>query len=223
MQHARRWGASGVVALAVVAALGVAASGARAEDEVKPARATWVYDVRVVRVDTEVAATVATAPPWQADGRDTTDVRWPELLASLGARGRTTILLDQRVTAVSGEPTEFRQLRKRPVRALRHRTVAAPEQAGAELWETSSVETGVRGSMSASPHGLSFQLEASWEQPGEDRMPIVQEASWKGSHAPLADGETLVLHLRQQPPSAADGPGGLEIYVLVAARPATKR
>jgi hypothetical protein len=122
MKRPLRW----VLAVLGGVALGVAGahSGPRAAAEdagTGPQRpATWVYDLRVVRVDppaAEVVETAARATPAAVTGATTT-TPWADLLAGLKDRGRTTILLDQRGSAVEGGATEFHQQRRRSVLSL---------------------------------------------------------------------------------------------------------
>lgn len=198
-------------------------NGARAGDgpSAPPLPTTWVYDVRVVRVDATAPATVEAAPPWQPPGATgaTTKAAWADLLAGLKARGRTTILLDQRVTALHQEKTELKQDWRRVALTLRTRQDGL--QGKTELSDASYVETGTRGELTPSFDGLRYQFEVRWEEapPTEAGAPL-GSVSWRGSHSSLPSGETMVLSYRQQLATGKDGGApGLELYVLVTGWP----
>gem|GEM_PF-6126459 len=199
-------------------------SGARAEEgaAARQASVTWVYDVRVVRVDQMVSATVEVGPPWQLSGAAgaTTKTPWAELLASLKARGRTTILLDQRVTAIEErEKAVFRQERKRAVLLLRNRQDSS--QGKLELSDSSYVEVGTKGELGPFAGGLGYDIDARWEEgPTTDGTTPLGSATWRGSHANFPPGETLVVSHRQQQIAGTTGSEGLEIYVFVTGWPA---
>jgi hypothetical protein len=200
-----------------LAALGAvhSSAGARAEDEptVQRPPGTWVYDVRVVRIDPSAAAVLEAAPTWNSvdPAGAVTTATWGDLLGSLKQRGRATILLDQRVTAIEGARSEFGQWRKRPVLSLQHRAT------GVETWSASYVETQTSGELLSGRGGsLEYRVRATWEEApkGEGTGPL-GEVTWKGSRMGFASGETLVLsHRHQQVPEAVP-PQGLEIYVFV--------
>ena len=204
----------GLVALGAVGLL--VERAARAEDGEAAPRApgTLVCDVRVVRVDPADPAAVEAAPAWQtADAGATTIVAWAELLTGLKARGRTTILLDQRLTAIGGVPMSFKQTRMLPLVMLRSR---ADKQ---EFWETSYRETGTKGMIEAGVNGMRYEIDVTWEEPqSKDGMLPISTTSWKGSHSSLSVGETLVLTHRQQWTAGEAATHGIEIYVLVTAR-----
>lgn len=218
----RRW-VPGVLVLAMLGVAGfLLGPRARAEDVPSTPKVpeSWVYDVRVVRVDTTDPAVVETAPPWKAAGTSaaSTSSPWSDLLAGLKARGRTTILLDQRVTAGDGIPTEIKHRRKRSVLALRARA------GNAETWETSFLESGTSGELVATAHGLHYTIDVTWEDaPKADGTGSVSSASWKGTRFGGAPAETLVLSHRQQQVSESAEPRGLEIYVFMTGTPDSAR
>ena len=201
----------GLLALGTVGLL--VGPGARA-DEGTPAPklpATWVYDVRVVRIDAADSAVLEVAPPWEPAGAagTTTTSTWADLLVGLKARGRATILLDQRSTAWSGVRTALQQVRRRPLLTLRNRNGAT------DLWEASYVETGTKAELVSSSHGLSYDVNVRWEEsPGADLTPL-GSTEWSGSCSDIKSGETLVLSHRQQQVAQAPAPQGLEIYVFI--------
>jgi hypothetical protein len=193
---------------------------ARAEDGATPAPTpgTWVYDVRVVRVDPTASTVLEAAPTWKsASPADATTIAtWSDLLAGLKGRGRTVILLDQRLTGIESVPTNFSQRRKRMVLSLQQRAT------NAEHWSSSYVETGTSGHLKAGSGGLHYGLEVSWEEtPTEDGSGPLGSVSWEGSHTTFAAGQTLVLSHRQQQVQEGQSPG-LEIYAFVTASLAPK-
>lgn len=218
----RRW-VAGVLCLALMGTASVLLGPrARAEDAPSTPKVpeSWVYDVRVVRVDTSDAAVVETATPWKATGASaaSTTSAWSDLLASLKARGRTTILLDQRVTAGDGIPTEVKHKRKRPVLALRVRS------GNAETWETSFIETGTSGELVATARSLQYAIDVTWEDaPKADGTGSLGSASWKGTRFGGTAAETLVLSHRQQQVSESAEQHGLEIYVFITGTPGAPR
>jgi len=221
MTSSFRWFAT-VLGFAILAAAGfLVGPRARAEDTpaVPQAPETWVYDVRVVRVDPSDPAVVEAAPLWKPAGATeaSTTAAWADLLGGLKARGRTTILLDQRVTTVAGVATEFKQQRKRPVLALHTRS------ANAETWETSYIETGTYGQLGATSQGLQYTIDASWEEaPKEDGTGPVGNVSWKGTRSNVVAVETLALSHRQQV-AGSTALRGLEIYVFITGTPSPAR
>ena len=226
----RRPAVLGIVGLASFGLL--VGQGARAEDgPVAPrppaasAHESVVFDVRVVRVDPADPTVVEAPPPWQPGGAAaaTTTLPWADLLAGLKARGRTTILLDQRVTATDGTPTEFKQERRRAAQTLRHRN--AMNDAKTEVWETTFAESGASGELVVGPDGLRYRVDVRWdERAAMDEVASAESASWRGSHAPFPTGETLVLSHRQQHLSGEGVLRALELYVLVtASRVAARR
>jgi hypothetical protein len=209
-----RLAAFGAVAFAALAV--TLGSSVRAEDAPTSRRTptTWVYDVRVVRVDAAESAIVESAPAWQPAGAGgaVTTAPWADLLAGLKARGRTTTLLDQRLTALGGATTEFRQTRRRPFLQLASR---ANEM---EAWSTTYIETGASGDLLATADGLTYRVDVTWEErPAADESVSLGSASWKGSHATFKAGETLVLSHRQQQPSGEGSAQAIEIYAFVTA------
>ena len=189
--------------------------GARAGEGLAPQQApgTWVYDVRVVRVDPVESAVVETAASWQPSGSAgaITTTAWADLLAGLKGRGRTTILFDQRVTAISGVQTEFRQERKRPVMTLVSRS------ANSESWSSTYIETGTSGDLVSKSDALQYRIAVRWEEiSSTDGTAPVGSTTWSGSRSNSASGETLVLsHRQQQQVAGAPSSKGLEIYVLI--------
>jgi len=187
--------------------------GARAEEGTATPKlpATWVYDVRVVRVDAD-AAVVEVAPSWEPAGASgaTTTSTWADLLAGLKARGRTTILLDQRSTTWSDVKTALKQERRRPLLTLRNRNGPT------DIWEASYVETGAKAELVSTSHGLSYDVNVRWEEaPGEGGLAPLGSTEWSGACSDLKAGETLVLSHRQQQVAQPPGPQGLEIYVFI--------
>lgn len=202
----------GLVALATIGLL--VGPGAHAEDGAaapKPPE-SWVYDVRVVRVDSADSTVLEVAPTWEPAGASgaTTTSTWADLLTGVKGRGRATILLDQRLTAMSGVRTVFKQERRRPVLSLRNRSGSS------DNWEAAYVETGTKGEFVSSREGLQYEVNVRWEEaPAADGTAPVASAEWSGSCAKFKAGETLVLSHRQQQVVKAPALQGLEIYVFV--------
>ncbi len=219
MSNARRRIVVGFSLVALAAVAVIAEPGARAEDAAaaKPRVGTWVYDVRVVRVDSTISTAVEAAPAWQPMGASgaTTTATWADLLAGLKARGRTTILLDQKVTAVDRTATEFKQERRRPVLVLQDRVSSSAVGGDNERRSVSYVPSGANGQITPYPEGLEYRVDVSWEErPAADGMVSTGSASWRGSHSALTAGATLVLSHREQI-GTAEASQGFEIYVLV--------
>jgi len=190
--------------------------GARAGEPVAAPQgpATWIYDVRVVRVDPVDSAVVEVSPPWQPAGTAgaSTTATWAELLAGVKGRGRATIMLDQRLTAISSAQTLFEQTRKRAALALQSRSGSS------ENWNTTVVETGARGELQSLSDGLQYRIDVRWEDvpPADGTAPLdLRSAEWKGSCPNFKAGETLVLSHRQQQSAEAATTKGLEMYVFV--------
>jgi len=203
----------GLLALGAVGLL--LGSGARADEGTgaQQARGTWVYDVRVVRVDSADPTVLETAPPWEPAGAAgaRTTATWADLWAGLKHRGRATILLDQRSTAMVGVKTSFKQNRKRPALTLQNR--AAPPN---ELWGVTFVDTGANVELVPMSDGLQYAIDVRWEDaPTAEGTGPLGSAEWNGSCSNFKAGETLVLSQRQQQAAGAVSPPGLEIYVLV--------
>jgi hypothetical protein len=217
-----------LLTLLALGALGLlVGSAARAEDgaAARQGSATSVYDVRVVRVDPVESTVLEVAPPWQpvvAVGA-TTSVAWADLLAGLKRRGRTTILLDQRVTAIGGVPAEFKQERKCAVLMLSDRTVQ-DTAAKTETWRSMYNATGTSGQLVTTPDGLQYRVEVLWdERPTADGTAPMGNTSWKGSYSNLKAGETLVLSHRQQQVAGTEPIQSIEIYVLVTGWPVSAK
>jgi hypothetical protein len=201
------------LALALLGSLPLAGS-ARAEGE--PARA-WVFDLRVVRVVGPPALGEA-GPDWASPGGGlpVTTTPWRNLLDLLKQRGETTVLLDRRVTAVSGEPASIADTQVAAARVFERRDRSN------ETWRAGVIETGVRGDLLADAR-TTYKIDVKWELGGGDpeAVPLQGSAAWTGSW-PLLGGETLVLTHRQQlarPGGGTGVPAGVEIYAFLTARP----
>lgn len=227
MAHGTRWGGLG---LAVAILCGSAASDApraRAEgDASAPAPASWVLDVRVVRVDAIARMTVEAASPWEPTGSSGswTKLPWAELLAGLKSRGTTTLLCEQRVTALEGAMAAIRQTRRRPALTLRNETVQPMNNM--RLLETSYVETGVAGQLTLRPEATKYEFSAEWEE-GEvspNGGVTIGRTQWSSDYGPpLRDGATLVLPYRSQPPSDDKVARAIEVYVLLTCARADRK
>ena len=190
----------------------------------------WIYDLRIVRVDPLSAQVAETAPDWFQDGATTTDKPWPELLRSLKTRGRTTLLLDQRVTGMTGVKTLAEQKRASPVLSTNFRSETDVRE------QLTTIQSGCRVELTSTKM-LSYGVSAKYELFPVARAPasavhggaksgqmyVVQsgpevETMWHGSH-PALNGKTLLLHYREQVAFAGEEqPQAVELYAFITAR-----
>jgi hypothetical protein len=215
------WAAAAVGLLLVSGAGLLGATRARAEDAPAAGRAptTWVYDVRVVRVDLGDAAP-ADPTTWkpQGDVGATTAMPWSEILATLAARGEATILLDQRVTAIEENPIQFRQKKQRRLLTLRSRQRHNEEIT--DFYDGTYAESGAEGDLLVGRGGLQYSVDVSWESNvGEEGVGSVNRATWKGSRVGFGSRESLVLSHRMQETLPGPKRGTTEIYVVITGAP----
>ena len=177
----------------------------------------WIYDVRMVRVDPATPEGAEKPGPFADLSGTTTRATWPEALAALKNRGQTTLLMDQRVTALESEKGMVETSRSMPMlaasfaddnnRQLRSLRMMVGCQA--------ALLTGGAGGAT-----FSYDLEVKWtlHHPVADLGSPEVKTRWSGSHTTLA-GKTLVLHSREQV-LASDGKSlrAVEIYALVTGR-----
>lgn len=188
---------------------------ARADDGAKQSvKGVWVTDIRVVRVDPATAAGAEAPSPFPELTGTTISLPWPEILARLKKRGTTTILLDQRATALTGhkcvlaeeyttplmapisEDINNRQLRSMPIR-----TGCTYEQTVSDA--TFDYQARVRGALTA---------------PAPKKPPVQYTVTWGGSH-PCLHGQTLVLRHRRQIAQAAPAEArAIEHYAFITGR-----
>ena len=158
-----------------------------------PAAGVWIFDVHVVRVDSPHPEVAEQASPFAELEGATLGLPWPELLARLKLRGGTTLVLDQRVTAMPGHTARLNTDRTTPVLAV------ATESGDTAQRRAQLVRTGVKFEATAADDQLLYALEIR----GVARTPTERDAvaettiTWNGTHPPL-DGRTLVFHHREQ-------------------------
>lgn len=184
------------------------------EGENAPAVETWVFDVRVVRVDAATPEAVETPAPWEADGSCTTTTPWPELLKQLKARGKTTLLLDQRITALADLEAVASQTRDRQIQQMQSRDF------NNERWQSAPLMTGCTAKLKVAAAVLSYQVEARWEIRAdvESVRPLMCTTKWAGTFPVTPAGETLVLTYREQVETWGEDRVGQEIHAFVTAR-----
>ncbi|MHC5011483.1 MAG: hypothetical protein ACYTG6_11110 [Planctomycetota bacterium] len=206
------------VLIALLAVLGLTLAvlpggNVRAEGEEGVPEAVWTYDVRVVRVDLPVPER-AEQPAWGESA--TIGMSWPEILAALKARGKTTLLLDQRITAVAGLAATARQKHTSQIQAFQNRDMAN------ERWQGALIDFGCTAYL-LSADVLEYDVEARWLLPPlaeEAPQPTQATASWKGTH-PLLGGRTLVLWQSEQVELPAGHRMAVELHVFVTGRVAS--
>ena len=194
-------------------AVSAVAGAARADDGEDGAAGVWVYEVRVVRVDPAVAETSETPSTLESATGTTVKMGWPEMLAALKQRGRTTVLLDQRITKLEGVKGYAMTERAVPIVSIASSDINNTQKRSA------TIKTGCKFEATTTTH-LQYNLEAKWilDAPGGDFGPPQQVTGWNGTH-PNLSGETLVLSYREQ---VDQGPGkaarAVEIYGLITGR-----
>jgi hypothetical protein len=208
--------------LAVLALLGAAAllllsptPRARAGDPPAAPAGVWVHDVRVVRVDLTHPETAEQAGPFPELGQGTTiTLPWNVVLARLKERGRTTLLLDQRVTAMPAVKSTAQE--ERNVQVVQE----VQEDQHVTTWRAQNVKTGVRFTQTSTAESMAYELEVKdvVAPPVDKTSPTETVVSWNGTHPPLR-GTTLVLHHRRQVMALRDAaPCGVELYGFVTGR-----
>jgi hypothetical protein len=176
--------------------------------------AVWIYDVRLVRVDPAAAEGAEKAGPFAKANGTTTSASWPEALAALKNRGQTTLLMDQRVTALEGTKAEAKMVRSLPVLAA-----AFQDKANRQL-RSARLQTGCNAALTTTGASFFYDVEVklALHPPTDDMGAPEMTTRWSGSHTTLS-GKTLVLHSREQILSA-DGKSqrAVELYALITGR-----
>ena len=189
---------------------------AEGEDtEAGQAQDVWMFDVRVVRVDAATPEAVETPTLWEAVDSCTVDSPWPLLLAHLKARGKTTLLLDQRITALGGTEALISQTGDRQFEQLQSRDLSN------ERYAPAPVVTGATAKMRvADGSALNYQVEARWViRPGVDRVrPMMRASKWAGTYRAIPNGRTLVLSYREQIDTWGESRVGTEIHAFLTMR-----
>ncbi|MFV1958007.1 MAG: hypothetical protein ACC662_01205 [Planctomycetota bacterium] len=195
-----------VTALLLVPFLLAPGPVARAGDGAAPTAATsgtaWVYDVRVVRVLGTTPEAAEAPAPWAQDerGAPVVTTSWPDLLKLLKARGTTTLLLDQRVTAVANMAAEVEQRFDWQVAIFDRRDEAN------EFYKSSVLSSGCRANLRTGAF-LEYEVKVNWalgekaldEDADDDEAvrPLQGAVNWRGAYPPL-QAQTLVLTHREQ-------------------------
>lgn len=198
-----------LVALGALALWLTASSGraARAEPPGQAGR-SWIFDVRIVRVDLGDGTRAEQRPAFQAAERGTTEIRPEAVLAALQARGTTRLLLDQRITTMHDMECTVEQQSAEP------QLVVQLKDGNSEQQRSTIVQTGASVGLQQTAESLRYAIQLNWSTPAQPSVGSpVHRTSWKGSHPGLA-GRTLVLHYAQQ---HAQG-SATEIYVLIRAQ-----
>ena len=204
---------------------------AEAEDTPRTERAPaktgtslYVFDVRIVRVETPEPEGIEQPCPFLSGSGSTTRATWPEILTALKKRGRTTVLMDGRTTTLDGVKTRILGERAIPGMAVQSRVLKGSgetsENLNAVTMRTgSTVELVVSSVRATTNKQLHYQLDTratlAATHPGATGFNEAKH-SWEGSH-PVLDDETLVLTHRQQvltPGKTAAT--GFEIYCFIS-------
>lgn len=180
----------------------------------QPIRGVWVCDIRIVRVDPPTAAGMEAPSPFPELTGTTIGLTWPVILGRLKKRGVTTILLDQRVTAITGDKCSVKEESTTPVVGL------ISEDINNKQYRSMPIRAGTRYEQTVG--GGQFRYQASVNgvstPPAPKKPPPAYTVSWQGSH-PVLQGKTLVLVHRRQiaqtPPMAAKA---VEHYALITGR-----
>jgi hypothetical protein len=205
-----------LVGLALLAVCLLATPGDRAWSDEKGGDVRdgmWVFDLRVVRVDVTTPEVTETPLPWEA-GSPLISTPWPELLKTLKGRGKTTLLLDQRGTAVWNQELVLSQFHDLQIESFQNRDF------NNERWSASTLSYGCSAKLRPSDLELvKYDLEAKWLLLREDpeERPIVGATKWSGT-APALTGKTLALGYREQLEVLQEPVRGVEIHVFVTGR-----
>lgn len=200
------------VLVALAAWAGLPPLAAQAGDE-GGASGVWVHEVRVVRVDPAAPEVSETPSVLESATGTTVRMGWPETLAALKQRGRTTVLMDQRLTTLEGLKGHAGGDRSVPILALNAKDLQNEQRRSAR------VRTGCKFEATVTAH-LQYDLEVRWilDTPGGDNGPPELTTTWSGTHTTL-DDETLVLSYREQVAQAqGKPPRAVEIYGLITGR-----
>ena len=189
-----------VAALALLLALG-ALRPAAAEDAPGP-RGHWLYEVRIVRVDPADAAAAETGSAFPEMDGTTIDLPWGAILKRLKQRGKTTVLMDSRLTALTGVKAVATQEASTPIVALNF------QDRNNEQFRSQLVKEGCTfEQITSDTLHYTVQVRGCLTPPLPQQAPVQYVVNWNGTHARLA-GRTLVLEHRQQVAVARRVPAG---------------
>lgn len=230
-------GTVGVLTLVLLGAALLPGDRARADDKRPESKrpdgkqpadpSLLVFDIRMVRVETSHPEGIEQPCPLLSGDASTTRASWPEILAALKKRGKTTVLMDARTTTYPGRLTKVSEERQVPVILVQSRIQKAGQPA-AENLAAARLRTGCKAELvvsegalpgAASVALLEYKLETrgtmSATFPGAASSTETLH-SWMGAH-PALNAETLVLTHRQQVfTPGEDAPRGVEIYGFIS-------
>ncbi|MDF1702767.1 MAG: hypothetical protein P1V36_16585 [Planctomycetota bacterium] len=203
--------------LAVLIGASLLSAGAPAvagDGDAKTPSGVWVYDIRVVRVDPPMAEGAEQPSPFPEMKATTISLPWAECLARLKKRGTTTLLLDQRLTALQGRGSNVSEETTTPLLSANF------EDKNNVQYRAQVVRTGC--SFEQTTTGPSFQyqvqIQGALTAPADKAPPIQYTVKWRGDH-PRLDGATLVLVNRRQVAKAKGAASkALEHYAFVTGR-----
>ena len=161
----------------------------------------WLYEIRIVRVDPKAAADSEAGSPFPELSDTTIDLPWAAVLARLKERGRTTVLMDTRMSAETGIKTEVSDERITPIVALNFQDRnneqyrAQPIKEGCSFEQTTATQMTYR-----------LQVRGTATPPVSMKPTAQYLVQWQGTHPRLA-GRTLVLEHRQQVDVATEPQG----------------
>ena len=203
---------------------------AEAEDTPRTERAPaktgtslYVFDVRIVRVETPEPEGIEQPCPFLSGSGSTTRATWPEILTALKKRGRTTVLMDGRTTALHGTKTRISEERSIPGMAVQSRVLKGSGETSENLHAVNTrigctvelLVSDVRTAYKQLHYNLQTRATLATTHPGATRFNEARH-SWEGSH-PALDNETLVLTHRQQVLTPGEAAAtGIEIYCFIS-------
>lgn len=181
---------------------------AHADDE--PEAGLWIYDVRVVHVQTDAVKGLEPAP-WEG-GPSTVTTTWREHLEALRARGSVFVMLDQRASGARGAQAELQTQSVTPMKRFDHQSIQG------ETRRFDRMTTGVTVMLETTA-GLEYDVEIGWLHyaPRDDAVPT-GSTSWKGTHPAIPDGRTLALVHREHIRGRTGEIETAEIHCFITAR-----
>jgi hypothetical protein len=191
------------------------AGALRGEEE---GRAFWAFTIRVVRVDLADPA-MAERDPWdRAPGRVDLEQPWPEVLATLASRGRTTLLLDQSLTGPSGLMVEAREQHDSQLVSFQNRDLEN------QRWVASQLSRGVQVRLRVSQDQLEYDAEVLDLLPPYDEesgQATVRRIRWQGAQ-PARRGEAIALRHAAQYDLPPGDRVGVELHAFLTLTPLSR-
>ncbi len=187
---------------------------ARADD--KPRAGVWVFDVRIVRVDPATPEVSETQSVFEQAEGTTVPMGWPQILDALKKRGKTTILMDQRLTTVEGVKGRLNNVVDHPILMVNFSDDNNTQRRQAAM------KTGCSFEVIPTSSEMTYQVESRWAlmrtQVKDTQAPPQGLTAWQGTH-PALTGDTLVLHSREQIETIREASvKAVEFYALVTGR-----